>query len=248
MNPPETKFVLRAHRADGRYKADDPLFGEALAEADRSPALAAWLAHEHALDATIANKLDGIPPPAGLRESILAGARASRLARRWWSHPTWFAAAAGIAVTISLSIPVVWRALHAPEVSAGSFVHLAIGHCSQQPHHHAYAPPLAAVATALGARAVPLTAGLDLTPETLRKANCAALQLGGRDAYEICFERDGAWFHLYVTKLDRRGATGDDRKPVFMQHDQLAAAAWTDGDRLYSVVTRAGPEALAKIV
>ncbi len=246
MNPREARFILRAHRPDGRYPAHDPLFADALAEIDRSPDLARWLEREHALDATVANKLEGIQPPAGLRETILAGARASRLHRPAWRQPRWFALAA--AITIVAAIPVVLRFKHAPAINAGAFAHLAMDEYATHRHDHTYGPPLEAIAASLRTRTTPLTAGLNVTSAQLRDANCADLKLGNRDVYEVCFQRDGAWFHLYVTRLDRAGTPERDRQPIFLQQDQFAAAAWTDGTNLYSLVTRAGRDALAKVV
>jgi hypothetical protein len=246
MNPQEAKFILRAHRADGRHAPDDPVFAEALAETERSPALAEWLAREHALDATVANKLDAIQPPAGLRETILAGSRVSQPTRVWWRQPRWLGLAAGFALAAAL--PMAWHLMRTPVLSTGTFAHLTVEDYARREHHHVYTAPLAAIAHALATRPAPFSAGLDLTTASLRDANCTALDLGNRETYEVCFERDGVWFHLYVTRLDRRSAPDHDRRPVFLQQDALAAAAWTDGEHLYSLVTSYGTEALQKVV
>lgn len=246
MNPRETKFILRAHRADGRYASDDPVFAEAMAEAARSPELAAWLAREHALDEAVARKLEAIQPPTGLRETILAGAQASRRSRRWWQQPRWLAVAAGLA--FALILPAVFDYTRAPALSVGVFAHLAIDDSLNRQHSHDHAPALAAIADELATRATPFSAGLDLSPERLRDAHCARLPLGDRDAFELCFQRDGTWFHLYVMRRDHAGPRDHDRQPTYLQRDHLATAAWTDGELLYALVTRAGPAALAKVV
>lgn len=246
MTSSEARFILRAHRRDGRYAPDDPLFREALAAAQASPELAAWLEREHALDATLANQLEAIQPPAALRETILAGARASRLKRPAWRQPRWLALAAGI--TIIASVGALLMTQRSPSLNAGAFAHLALSDYTQRAHNHDYGTALMSISESLGATSRPLTSGLDLSPEQLRAANCTTLSLGNREAYEVCFQRDGVWFHLYVTKLDHAGRPEHDRRPVFMQQDGLAAAAWSDGAHLYSLVTYAGPAALAKVV
>ncbi|MBC8040705.1 MAG: hypothetical protein H7Y06_09195, partial [Opitutaceae bacterium] len=72
MNTNEAKFILRARRPDGRDDAD-PRFQEALEQARRDPALAAWMAREQAFDEAVAARLRAVEPPAGLRDAILAG-------------------------------------------------------------------------------------------------------------------------------------------------------------------------------
>lgn len=246
MTPREIKFTLRVHRADGRYASDDPLFAQALAETARSPDLSAWLAHEHALDATMANKLEAIAPPSGLRETILAGSRASRLHRPAWRHPRWLALAA--AIVIAAAIPTLVQFTRSPAVNAGAFAQLAIEHLSTQAHAHQDSASLATIVATLSARTSPFTSGLELTAQQLRAAHCAELKLGNRSAYEVCFERNGAWFHLYVTRLEHAPDPKSDRRPMFLQRDGLAAASWSDGEQLYSLVTAAGPEALARLI
>lgn len=246
MTPREIKFTLRVHRADGRYAPDDPLFAQALAETARSPELSAWLEQEHALDATMARKLDGIALPAGLRETILAGARASRLHRPAWRHPRWLALAAAIA--IAASIPTLVQFTRPHGVNAGAFAQLTIENLSTHSHTHQYSAPLKAIVATLSSRTTPFTAGLELTAQQLRSAHCAELKLGDRNVYEVCFERDGTWFHLYVTRLERAADPKADRRPMFVQRDGLAAASWSDGEQLYSLVTAAGPDALAQVI
>ena len=82
MNSTEAKFILQARRPDGADDAE-PRFAEALEQARRDPALAAWLAREQAFDAAVAEKLRSTQPPAGLREAILAGAKVSRPLPFW---------------------------------------------------------------------------------------------------------------------------------------------------------------------
>lgn len=246
MTPSEAKFILRAHRTDGRYPPDDPLFAEALALAEDSPELADWLAREHALDQTVANKLEAVQPPAGLRETILAGARASRLPRRWWQQPRWLGLAASLALVGLVGIGLQFS--RTPNLRTGDFAHLALDDYGTRQHQHNYAPALAALVEALGSRPTRLSTAPSLSMQQLRDANCTELQLDGRTTYEVCFERDGTWFHLYVTRLDQGRAPETDRRPMFLEQDQVAAAAWTDGTHLYALVTRAGTEALRKVV
>src|SRR3954470_13450386 len=78
VNAEQAKFVLRGYRAEG-FDASDPLFREALREVARNPALAAWFERERNFDAKIGAYLHQVIPPAGLREIILAGVRATEI-------------------------------------------------------------------------------------------------------------------------------------------------------------------------
>ena len=110
MTNDEAKFILNAYRPNGR-DASDTLFAAALEQVKRDPALAAWFAREQAHGAVVGAKLRELAPPAGLRDAILAGARASGAepapAARRAGIPWWAAAAAGLVLGVSA---VVWRA------------------------------------------------------------------------------------------------------------------------------------------
>ena len=77
MNNEQAKFVLGARRP-GERDAGDPVFAEALKQAAGDPRLRAWHEREQAFDVALADRLRTAQPPAGLREAILAGARAGR--------------------------------------------------------------------------------------------------------------------------------------------------------------------------
>src|SRR5437879_363453 len=101
MTNTEAKFILAAYRANGG-DAGDAAMADAVQQAKNDPLLRAWFQRAQGHDAAVAAKLREISPPAGLREAILAGGRAStgiRQARRpAWLRPTWLAAAAAILI------------------------------------------------------------------------------------------------------------------------------------------------------
>jgi hypothetical protein len=245
MKTTDAKFLLRALRPDGRDLAD-PLFAEALAQARQDPGLSAWLAREQATDATIAASLATLAPPAGLRDAILVGARAStaRPRRVWWQQPGWLAAAACLALAATL---VVVRRPSAPVGNAFALaaLHDLRDHESAHPGH---TPGLAALDARLASVAAPVPAalaGLDLAQ--LKAGGCRTLAVNGHEVFELCFERDGKWFHLYVA---RRADFPSDAPsaPVFASEAKLATAAWADATHLYALVTDAGSDALRQVL
>src|SRR5437868_8004817 len=104
MTNQEAKFILEAYRANGN-DADQALFSEALRQARNDPALMAWFERARAHDAAIAGKLRQVAPPPGLREAILAGAKASATRRSpWMKSLPWLAMAAGIMMVAAVGV------------------------------------------------------------------------------------------------------------------------------------------------
>lgn len=248
MKHKEAQLILRAHRSDGRYRRDDPLFARALDETERDPALAEWLAREHAADAVVANKLDGIQPPAGLRDAILVGARASCLVEtRWWRRPAWIAAAAA-AVILAAALPSAFRFSRSTGVTLASFGQFSIEELAGSAHQHGTSAAYAALAESLAVAPLPLHTGLSVDLEQLRATGCQSYTIAGREVFEICFERSGAWYHLYVTRRDSKHDRVPGPEPVFLQHGSGAAAVWATSRNIYSLVTDNGPEALKPLL
>jgi hypothetical protein len=247
MNSEEAKFILRNHRADGRYAPDDPVFREALAEVERSPELAAWFAGEHTFDETVANKIDAIQPPPGLRETILAGARASRLGRRWWQNPFWLVAAAAI-VVISTLIP-----FRSSDGSTRQIEHalaeLALNDAGNKDHQHGSPSPAAkALFASLRDGAGPLTAAGN-APDfaTMREAGCKSFTLDGREVYEVCVVRNGRWFHLYATR--RTGPSQNaSSHPTITERGRVAVATWSTDTTIYTLASASGRDALSGLI
>jgi hypothetical protein len=246
MKAQDAKFILRAHRADGRYRADDPLFAEAQAAAASDPALADWLQHEHALDGAIAEKLEGVCPPAGLRDAILVGARASQLSRRWWRNPVWFAAAASIAVVLAIGT-IVTRPTPA-RATATDLAEFSIDQLAFERHQHARSAGVAALEASLSASAEPLCQSLGLDCARLAEHGCLELSFAGQRVYEVCFQRNGHWYHLYVTTRPAGEADARDMPPRLVERNGYAAAMWSRGATVFAVATKAGPEALESVL
>jgi hypothetical protein len=245
MNNQEAKFILGAYRPDGR-DANDPAFAEAKAQAERDPELRAWWEKQRAFDATVSAKLQEIAPPAGLRDSILAGVRASQPRRQWWTHPAWLAAAA--AVVVLATVTVTWRrsasSPDGPQLAAFALADLAHAHDA----HTGRPPALSGVQAQLVATALPLAKNLSLNLDDLRRNNCRTVKVGGREVFEICFNRDGTWFHLYAARRSDFAPGELDPRALLTSQGDYASTAWSDSRNVYALVTRAGAEALRRVI
>jgi hypothetical protein len=238
MNTDEARFVLSAFRPDGRDAAD-PAFAEALAATERDPALRRWLERERATDAAVIARLQEVAPPPDLKSAILAGARASRPRRFWWPSPAWLAVAAGVAGLLLAVAPwggkgTGWSAEDFATQARHELLHDHASHVGRPPE-------LAAVQDGLAQVPGPWRTNLRLNPGELDRKRCRAVRLGGHEVFEICFEREGAWYHLYVM----RAATlaPNDRDALHFETTAgVTSAVWCNAGTAYALVTQVAPE------
>jgi hypothetical protein len=244
MTIDEAKFILSAYRPNGS-DADLPAFGDALRLATGDPALSAWFAHSRAHDAAVAGKLRRIEPPPGLREAILAGARAghsqgSRGPRRAWIAG--LAAAAALAVVVfSMKAPV------RPESGTAAFAEFAIGDMANG-KHGGRGEPSSALISELQAAGARMPGAEQIDFERLRDTGCRTLNLAGHDVLEVCFSRDGATFHFYVARRDGPLSDSIASGPTFITEAAGAAAVWSDSRFDYAIASTAGAEAIRRLL
>jgi hypothetical protein len=244
MRNEEVKFILSAYRPGGG-DAGNPAFADALRMAADDPVLGAWFAQSRAHDAAVAAKIAQVQPPAGLREAILAGVRvgdSERSTGLGWGWIAGLAAAAAVAISIfSMRAPV-----H-PETGTTALAGFAIHDMLYEKHGGQGAPASALVAElqAPGSR-MPGADQIDF--EKLRETGCRTLNFAGHDLLEVCFARDGAMFHLYITRRD--GPLGDSVAggPSFISESGGAAAVWSDARFDYAVASTAGVAALRRLL
>jgi len=247
MKNQEAKFILGAYRPDGR-DAGDPAFAEALAQAEHDPELRTWFEKQRKFDAAFSAKLQAIAPPAGLREAILAGSRisAGQPKRRWWTNPVWLAAAAALVLVAALSLTLRTRA---SGPTAGELASFALRDLAEAHDNHVGFPPeLAGVQAQLASAQTPLASNLKLNLDELRKNNCRSVEVGGRRIFEVCFQRDGTWYHVYVGRRSDFAPGAIDPKSLMKVRDQYASTVWADANNVYALVTHAGAEVLRRVI
>jgi len=240
MDNQEAKFILKAYRPNGA-DAGDPVFAQALTQAQNDPALSEWFRKEQAFDRAVTSKMAGIAVPPGLRQAILMGGKVSSAPRAWWRQPTWVGMAAAFAVLLSVS--ALW--LRSPaSASPGQFADFAANDLLHG-RHGGHGEATQRAQASLGNPSIPLSAGLPVDFDTLKQTGCRTLSFAGRDVLEICFTRQTAEVHLYVM---RRADFPTLEKPEFSEKEGLATAMWADPQNLYVAVSRAGTSALRSIL
>ena len=244
MSNNEAKFVLGAYRANGS-DAGDTTFAAALAQARNDPALGAWFARAQAHDAALGAKLREIAPPAGLREAILAGARASRGPEKVRRFPTmWLALAASVVVLLTATL-ALW-----PSRAAAGTAQLAAFAINDTAHaqHGSHGEAAGALQVMLSQPANRLSAGVPVDFAALRTTGCRTLNFAGHDVLEVCFQRNGAWFHCYIVNASDFPAMPTGAGADFDQQGPYGSASWSDGVHRFVVVSNAGLEAVKRLL
>lgn len=244
MSNDEAKFILGAYRANGRDAAN-PLFHDALAQAKKDPALGAWFARAQAHDAAVAARLGGIAPPAGLREAILAGSRASRGPQLGTRFPArWLALAASVAVLLAATF-ALWPNRAAAE--SARFTAFALDDTAHG-KHGGHGEPAGALQVLLSQPSTRLGAGLPVDVAALRATGCRTLNFAGHDVLEVCFQRNGAWFHCYIASRTDFPEQRAGTPAAFAQQAQFASASWADATHRFVVVSNAGLDAIKQLL
>ncbi len=242
MNNKEAQFLLCAYRPGGR-DADDPAFAGALAQAQHDPALRAWLAREQAFDGVVAAQLGVIAPPPGLREAILTGARVSRAPHTAWRWPVWLALAASVALLLGAG--AIWRMRSAsPMEPLTAFVL----HDARFERHGGRGEAAGDLERVLENPATGLAAGLPVDFIKLRTTGCRTLSFAGHDVLEVCFERGGSMFHIYLAQRADFPQIASTNGPRMAKQDSWSAMQWTDAKYVYVVASSADPATLRSLL
>ena len=243
MNTQQAKFILQGYRPNGA-DAGDTTFAEALEQVKLDPVLGQWLAREQSLDRAISAKLTEVPAPAGLRESILAGGRVSDTTQRsWWRHPALMAAAAGFAVLLAAGL-ALWPK---PAAASSALAEFALGDSLGSATHGGHGNETGALQAMLSQPTMRLGNRLPVDFKSLRTAGCRTLNFEGHELLEVCFQRDGAWFHCYIAQRADFPALAA-AAPVLSDRNGASVASWADSSLLYVVVSKTGHTALARLL
>jgi len=243
MNNAEAKFILQGYRSNGT-DATDATFCTAIEQAGKDPALGEWFARQQAFDRAVSAKLEQIMPPADLRAAILAGGRvtaAGTKRRTWWTHPAWLAAAASVAILFAVTLALWPR-------SAVAFENFALADARNSSTHGGHGEETGEFQAMLNNPATPLTGKLPIDYATLHDKGCRMVQFHGRDVLEVCFNRNGVWFHCYIARTADFPRLAIGRVPALAELGGAALASWTDGEHIWVVVSKTGRTDLERLL
>jgi hypothetical protein len=239
MTTEEAKFILTGYRP-GADEEGDPALAEALQRAAADGALGRWLTQNQALDQALRGRLLEVEPPPGLRAAILAGAQAGGARRRRVPAWGWLAVAAAVALAVFL---LPGRAKLPPE--SAQLGRLAVTDMVTA-DHDSRGPAVDALVGRLQSKA-PLPAADEIDFENLRETGCRRIDFEGHDLLEVCFSRNGAMFHFYVTRREGDFGKAVAKRPAYLTEAAGAVAVWSDDRFAYAVATTAGVTALRRL-
>jgi hypothetical protein len=244
MKNDDAQFILNGYRPNGQ-DAKDPAFAEALEQAKRDPALGEWFARQQAHDAAVSGKLQEAMPPVHLRAAILAGSRmAQPVAGRRWMRPAWIGFAASLVLGAVAATLLPARA----SAEAEALHAFALLDAGETPHGRPVGTAAKELKLQLEQDGFCLATGLQFDFETLRTTGCRTLTSNDHDMVEICFKRNGEFYHLYIVK---RADFANLRLGSFaspQSHNGVSFFSWGDEKHMYMLTSRAKPEIVAQLL
>lgn len=234
MDSREAKFILNAYRAGGQ-DANDPRFAKALEQVRRDPILQRWFEGAVAFDAAITEKLSATPVPSDLRESILAGAKVTRVPdwkKRWRK----WAIAAAVALSATLGV-VIWHNTRPTPVAGWQLQALDAILSSiarNESHFDVISSNPADLLKWLRANHAPTGEGLPDNLDKLPSIGCKTIFWHGKPVSLICFTLpEGRAIHLVMTNVSTESDRAIKHEAKVIQQGLWATATWREGDMIY---------------
>jgi hypothetical protein len=165
---------------------------------------------------------------------------ADRSRSPWLSR--WTALAAAIAILFGVGLWSRARLVPGPsalaEFALDDLIH---------GHHGGTGEPTGELQRRLAVTSQRLPAEVAIDFAQLRATGCRTLNFAGRDVLEVCFERAGGEFHLYVMPRNDGRDYGSGTSPVYVARAAGAAAVWSDRRFDYAVVSGDGLDAVKRL-
>ena len=243
MNNAEAKFILQGYRPNGT-DAGDATFCAAVEQAKNDPVLGQWFARQQAFDAAVSARLAQVVPPTDLRAAILAGGRvtsAGTAHRGGWNRPVWLAAAASVAVLLAAGL-ALW-----PK-QAAAFSDFALADAKLSAMHGGHGHESNELQAMLNDPATRLGQRLPINFANLHETGCRTVGFKGHDVLELCFKRNGVWFHCYIARATDFPRVAVNSTPTLEDRGSTALAAWTDDAHVIVVVSKTGRKNLQALL
>lgn len=247
MDNEKAKLILQAYRPNGA-DASDPLFAEALDQAQRDPELKQWFEQQRRFDAAISRQLAHVAAPKSLLPIILSGAPKHPMdipRRRWFYHMAW---AASILFLVTLTGLWLNRFSPSPTVDFVSYRQDMTRFLSRFYTLEQETRGWPGMKSWLRGQFASETLAI---PRGLLESNglgCRTIKWNGRLPVLACFKKDGQIVHLFIlpaSDLPDRPAAGSTE---WRQLGRWTTASWQDGGMLYLAATRAKASFLSQLL
>lgn len=239
MTPQQAKQILLAYRPWAN-DAQDPEVAAALAVCRQDAELAKWFEQHCALQNAIRAGFRKMPIPEGLKEQILSEHR-PRNVMVWWRQPQVLAAAAVVAILISIAS--LWLAIprHSEEdLSLAGFRSRMVKTALRTYAMDLETNDVAQVRAYLAQRQSHADYVLPKNLERTETVGCGALTWQGRPVAMVCFRTGkplgpGTKSDLFLFVIERQALPAGNRSnaPEFATVSKLITASWEAGDKVY---------------
>lgn len=249
MTIDEAKSILHGYRPTGA-DADDPLFHEALALTKNDPALGEWFARQQAFDAAATAEFETAPAPPGLRDAILAAARADRKTsyQSWWRRRIIIRAAMAASIALLLTLVLTLRPKPQLPAAQSALADFAVQDARHPKTHNNHGEDAMELNRMLKLPTTKLGQPIKLDFASLRSTGCRTLNVEGRDVLEVCFKRNGIGLHYYIARREDFPTLTASPTPQITTKPEACVASWSDATHLYLVVTAPDQAALEKLL
>jgi hypothetical protein len=239
MSVAEAKTILLLYRP-GTADVEDPQVVEALALAESSPELTAWLEAHGATQTALRGKFRQITPPAGLKEQIISEHAASK--KTVSPRPRMQFTLAVVAVLVLGMLGILWYStrLPLPENTLAFYKHDMVAWALRSYQMNVTTNALAPIRAFLDEKHAPADFNL---PPGLQKAElvgCAEEPWQGANVSMICFRTGkpvppGVPADLWLIVVDRASVKDAPNAVAldFAKVNRLITATWAEGDKLY---------------
>jgi hypothetical protein len=215
---------------------------EALALAQRDPALGAWLARQKVFDDQIADALAGIEPPEGLRARLVRTMEREQRARRGFAPQRWLAIAAALALLAAAAALFLNRKV--PDWKGETLAAIVQVDAGKLPLDK-WSGDISVLRKWLASEKSPTASALPQGLSALAALGCKLVQLEGRPASIICFALPGSKEEAHLAVLQADGAKPSP--PVFESRDGWQMVTWNEQGRKLMLASRAPESALRKM-
>jgi hypothetical protein len=234
MDNNEAKLILSVYRANGT-DAQDPLFRDALKQAESDPALRAWLAEQQRFDAQVASAFASVKGPVEGRAMVETTMRATRSRRSRWLWPLALAASIALLLVLQTGWPNRGGLALPENASLGDLaVNLSTHHLSMG----LMSPDLGKLRTWIAEKGGPLPERLPPGLEKMGVLGCQTWKTSRGNVSLICFVGENMKMaHLYVFEQLPAGLDGKNlpslAQPRLERTGEWSLALWQDQGRAY---------------
>jgi hypothetical protein len=237
--------ILSALRPDGP-EASEADFAEALALAERDPALKAWWKAQREFDRKVAAKLAEVPLPEDLRETILASRKIEPFRPRA-SYSTWLAIAAMVAFLCVAG--TFWEVSTYGPVDREDYAQQILPMLGNDSPHLAMTTPDHDKITAwLKSQHAPV-GEMPAKFAAMPSLGCQKYDIHGHTVSLVCFGlENGGEAHLFIVDRSALNDPPEIGRPRFDTMQGWNVASWSDGKMSYLLATHASPDELKQLL